>query len=77
MAVTRSFDRFCVRKTMQLAQALYEGVTLDGAPVGFITYVRTGGKPRCLETPRPSVPGQISKVFHLKVRSVWSATAPG
>ena len=32
---------FGVRKTMRLAQALYEGVELDGAAVGLITYMRT------------------------------------
>ena len=34
---------FGVRKTMQLAQALYEGVDLDGAAQGLITYMRTDG----------------------------------
>ena len=34
---------FGVRKTMRLAQALYEGVPLDGAPTGLVTYVRTDG----------------------------------
>ena len=32
---------FGVRKTMRLAQALYEGVELDGAATGLITYMRT------------------------------------
>ena len=32
---------FGVRKTMQLAQALYEGIDLGGESVGLITYVRT------------------------------------
>ncbi len=32
---------FGVRKTMQIAQALYEGVELDGAAQGLITYMRT------------------------------------
>ena len=32
---------FGVRKTMQLAQTLYEGVALDGESVGLVTYVRT------------------------------------
>jgi len=32
---------FGVRRTMQLAQALYEGVDLDGASAGLITYMRT------------------------------------
>ena len=30
-----------VRRTMQLAQALYEGVALDGETAGLVTYVRT------------------------------------
>ena len=32
---------FGVRRTMRLAQALYEGVDLDGAAAGQITYMRT------------------------------------
>ncbi len=32
---------FGVRKTMRIAQALYEGVDLDGAAAGLITYMRT------------------------------------
>ena len=32
---------FGVRKTMQIAQALYEGVDLDGETAGLITYMRT------------------------------------
>lgn len=32
---------FTARKTMQIAQKLYEGVEVDGEPVGLITYMRT------------------------------------
>jgi len=32
---------FTARKTMQIAQRLYEGVVVDGEPVGLITYMRT------------------------------------
>ena len=32
---------FGAAKTMQVAQKLYEGVEIDGAPVGLITYMRT------------------------------------
>ena len=32
---------FGVRKTMQLAQALFEGVALDGETTGLVTYMRT------------------------------------
>ena len=32
---------FGVRRTMRLAQALYEGIDIDGAAVGLITYMRT------------------------------------
>ena len=32
---------FGVRKTMRLAQALYEGVELDGEAAGLVTYMRT------------------------------------
>jgi DNA topoisomerase-1 len=33
--------RFDVAKTMRVAQQLYEGVTIEGKPVGLITYMRT------------------------------------
>ena len=33
---------FGVRRTMQLAQTLYEGVEMGGGTVGLITYMRTG-----------------------------------
>ncbi|MBI5440640.1 MAG: type I DNA topoisomerase [Deltaproteobacteria bacterium] len=33
--------RFSARKTMTLAQRLYEGVDIEGQPVGLITYMRT------------------------------------
>lgn len=32
---------FGVSKTMQVAQKLYEGIEIDGTPVGLITYMRT------------------------------------
>ncbi|MCC7283551.1 MAG: type I DNA topoisomerase [Acetobacteraceae bacterium] len=35
--------RFSAKRTMQLAQKLYEGVDLDGETVGLITYMRTDG----------------------------------
>ena len=35
------FYGFSPSRTMRIAQSLYEGVTLDGAPVGLITYMRT------------------------------------
>ena len=35
--------RFGARRTMQVAQRLYEGIQLDGETVGLITYMRTDG----------------------------------
>jgi len=32
---------FTARKTMQIAQQLYEGIEVEGEPVGLITYMRT------------------------------------
>lgn len=32
---------FSVKKTMMVAQKLYEGIEIDGEPVGLITYMRT------------------------------------
>ena len=37
---TRRF-RFSPKKTMQIAQQLYEGVDINGEPIGLITYMRT------------------------------------
>ncbi len=34
---------FSVKKTMQIAQRLYEGVDIDGETIGLITYMRTDG----------------------------------
>ena len=34
---------FSAKKTMQIAQRLYEGITLGGETVGLITYMRTDG----------------------------------
>jgi DNA topoisomerase-1 len=34
---------FSTKKTMQLAQKLYEGITIDGNNTGLITYMRTDG----------------------------------
>ena len=34
---------FAARRTMQVAQRLYEGVSIDGETVGLITYMRTDG----------------------------------
>jgi len=33
--------RFGIRRTMQIAQRLYEGIEIDAGPVGLITYMRT------------------------------------
>ncbi|MEE2698651.1 MAG: type I DNA topoisomerase [Pseudomonadota bacterium] len=35
--------RFTTKRTMQVAQKLYEGITLDGETVGLISYMRTDG----------------------------------
>ncbi|MBM3503495.1 MAG: type I DNA topoisomerase [Alphaproteobacteria bacterium] len=35
--------RFSARRTMQIAQRLYEGVTIGGETTGLITYMRTDG----------------------------------
>lgn len=36
-----TFLYFGTQKTMRVAQSLYEGVTVDGTPMGLITYMRT------------------------------------
>ena len=53
---------FGVRKTMQLAQALFEGVELDGETAGLITYMRTDSvalSKGAVAAARKIVPGQI------------------
>lgn len=50
---------FTARKTMRIAQRLYEGVSLEkGAPVGLITYMRTDSV-RISETARTEARGYI------------------
>ena len=34
---------FATKRTMQVAQRLYEGITINGETVGLITYMRTDG----------------------------------
>ena len=34
---------FSAKRTMQIAQRLYEGINVDGETVGLITYMRTDG----------------------------------
>ena len=34
---------FAAKRTMQIAQSLYEGISIDGDTVGLITYMRTDG----------------------------------
>jgi len=55
---------FTVKKTMQLAQNLYEGVPLDDAstPVALITYMRTDSQ-RIADSALKTVRGYISKNF--------------
>lgn len=55
---------FSVKKTMQLAQNLYEGIPLggDGSPVALITYMRTDSL-RLSETALKGARGFISKQF--------------
>jgi len=54
---------FSVKKTMQLAQNLYEGIPLqDGSPVALITYMRTDSL-RIADSALKSVRGYISQKF--------------
>ncbi len=58
--------RFPVKKTMMLAQQLYEGIELPGlgvdGPIGLITYMRTDSV-RVSEDALVAVRGQIRRVF--------------
>jgi DNA topoisomerase-1 len=53
---------FTSRKTMQIAQQLYEGVNVGGAPVGLITYMRTDSV-RISQTAIEEVRGWIGRNY--------------
>ena len=53
---------FSVKKTMQIAQKLYEGVPIKGSPVALITYMRTDSL-RVSDTAIKNVRGYINKIF--------------
>jgi DNA topoisomerase-1 len=59
-----SYLRFTTKRTMQIAQGLYEGVDLgsDGGPVGLITYMRTDSL-RVSEDAINEVRGKIAKWY--------------
>jgi DNA topoisomerase-1 len=53
---------FTSKKTMQIAQQLYEGVSIGGAPIGLITYMRTDSV-RISQTALDEVRGWIGKNY--------------
>ncbi|MDR1149204.1 MAG: type I DNA topoisomerase [Spirochaetaceae bacterium] len=53
---------FTSRKTMQIAQQLYEGVSIGGAPIGLITYMRTDSV-RISQTALDEVRGWLGKNY--------------
>ncbi|MBQ1545647.1 MAG: type I DNA topoisomerase [Clostridia bacterium] len=53
---------FQTRRTMKVAQELYEGVNINGRPVGLITYMRTDSL-RISEEARASAASYIKKTF--------------
>ena len=61
-------SRFPVKKTMMVAQQLYEGIELPGedAPIGLITYMRTDSvrvAEQALEEAREHIRGQFGDAF--------------
>jgi len=69
---------FTARKTMQIAQKLYEGIDVDGEMVGLITYMRTDSlnvSEDALAEMREHIAGHYGKEFmpdkprHFKTRS--------
>jgi DNA topoisomerase-1 len=57
---------FSAKRTMQIAQRLYEGVDLDGDTVGLITYMRTDGVqivPEAVSAIRKLVEDEYSKRY--------------
>ncbi|APR75505.1 DNA topoisomerase I [Minicystis rosea] len=59
-----SYLHFGTKRTMQIAQALYEGIDLkrDGGPVGLITYMRTDST-RVSDDAVNEVRAEITKVY--------------
>jgi DNA topoisomerase-1 len=59
-----SYLHFGTKRTMQIAQALYEGIDLkrDGGPVGLITYMRTDST-RVSDDAIKEVRAEIEKVY--------------
>lgn len=53
---------FTSKKTMQLAQQLYEGIAIGGSPVGLITYMRTDSV-RISQTALDDVRGWIGRTY--------------
>ena len=45
---------FSAKRTMQIAQRLYEGINVDGETVGLITYMRTDGVSMAQEAITPA-----------------------
>ncbi len=57
---------FSAKKTMQLAQKLYEGITLGGETVGLITYMRTDGvtvSKEAVDEARDFIGGNFGKTY--------------
>lgn len=67
-----SYLRFATKRTMSIAQKLYEGVDLkkDGGPVGLITYMRTDSvrvSPDAVEAVRTHI-GEVFGAQHLPAK---------
>ena len=57
---------FSAKKTMQLAQKLYEGMTIGGETVGLITYMRTDGvtvSKEAIDEARDFISGNFGKTY--------------
>jgi DNA topoisomerase-1 len=72
--------RFPARKTMQIAQQLYEGVDLKGERVGLITYMRTDSltlAERALEQAREVIVDLYGKEYLPKTAKRYKTKAQG
>jgi len=59
--------RFSARKTMQVAQKLYEGISIDGETIGLITYMRTDSvniAQEALDNTREFIKGHYGDQYH-------------
>src|ERR1700744_1778797 len=69
---------FAAKRTMQVAQGLYEGVDIGGDPVGLITYMRTDGitmAPEAITEARDVIGGKYGARYVPQAARVYTSKA--